>query len=83
MSLPTALAQGFDTELVISRTETKAVITSLGRPFYDYHLYEAIRRGYLKPFKIAGKTVYYKPEVEAFAKKWAERVRLSGPVQPP
>jgi hypothetical protein len=83
MALPTALIQGFDPETIISVSEAKAVITSHGRPFYDYHLYEAIKRGYLKPFKLAGKTMYYRPDVEAFAKKWCERVRLSGPVQPP
>lgn len=70
----TAVRQPPDYSLLVNGQQTMYHISKEGRMFYPCDLSAATKAGYLKPILVAGRKLYYLPDVEAFAKKWAERV---------
>jgi hypothetical protein len=71
--LPDANVNAFDFSLFANGQQTMFHVGKYGRPLYPGDLAAAVRAGHLKPVLVAGMKLYYLPDVEVFAKKWAQR----------
>lgn len=49
------------------------VSVKAGRNFHPSDLSAAVKLGHIKPLLVAGRKMYYLPDLDAFAKKWGER----------
>lgn len=70
--------QPLDFRLLRNAQQTLHLVSEYGRMLYPSDLHAAVKAGYLKPILVAGRKLYYLPDIEAFAKKWNERAIKQG-----
>ena len=72
--LPPPVIPAPDFSLLRNAQQTLYRVSEMsGHTFYPTDLSAANKAGYLKPILVAGRKLYYLPDIDAFAVKWGAK----------